>query len=188
MDIVKLFIQSQNKNEQALLNLLDKFKPLLLKYGTRLGYQDAFFDLRTCFIKLVYEVNLNNFSEEKYLLSYIKKSIYHSYIDLSKKDIKNSKQIPFSTFGEEGNYFEDNKIYVYDSSILLEVKSILLPKELLVIYNIYFNDMSVAEIAQSLGVSRQYINRIKNKALEKLRLYFKGGYDGYRQYNKSICS
>lgn len=185
---MKLFIQSQNKSEKALLNLLDKFKPLLLKYAIKLGYQDAFFDLRTCFIKLVYEVNLNNFPEEKYLLSYIKKSIYHSYINLSKKNTKAEKQIPFSTFCEEGSFFEDNNIYVYDSSILLEIKSILLPKELLVIYNIYFNDMSVAEIAKNLGVSRQYTNEIKNKALDKLRLYFKGGDDEYRKYNKSICS
>lgn len=44
---------AQRNDEESLLALIEKFKPLLKKYAYKLHYEDSFFDLQLDFIQIV---------------------------------------------------------------------------------------------------------------------------------------
>jgi len=73
-------------DEQSTLNLLDCFNPILRKYAYLLSYDDAYADLRCEFIGLIRSFPVGNYFENNgAVIGYIQKSIFHSYIRLSKK-------------------------------------------------------------------------------------------------------
>ena len=45
--------RAQSGDDQAMLNLISKFLPLIKKYGRRLGYEDAANDLIADFIEFI---------------------------------------------------------------------------------------------------------------------------------------
>ena len=49
---------AQRNDEESLLALIEKFKPLLKKYAYKLHYEDSFFDLQLDFIQIVTTLNL----------------------------------------------------------------------------------------------------------------------------------
>ena len=53
--------RAQSGDDQAMLNLISKFLPLIKKYARKLGYEDAANDLIVDFIEFVSKWNLNNF-------------------------------------------------------------------------------------------------------------------------------
>ena len=44
---------AQRNDEESLLALIEKFKPLLKKYAYKLHYEDSFYDLQLDFIQIV---------------------------------------------------------------------------------------------------------------------------------------
>lgn len=69
---------AQSGDDQAMLNLISKFLPLIKKYGRRLGYEDAANDLIADFIEFISKWNLNNFhqSSDGAVVKYIAQSLY----------------------------------------------------------------------------------------------------------------
>lgn len=49
-NLADLVQQAQNKNGQAKLQLIECFKPMLIKYSNFLNYEDAYNDLQCEFI------------------------------------------------------------------------------------------------------------------------------------------
>lgn len=88
----KLYILINNieRDRDAIIQLVQMFEPLLKKYSLKLNYEDAYSDLQLFLIELVKKLNKNALfnTEDKYYLSYIKKSIRNKYINLSKKQKK----------------------------------------------------------------------------------------------------
>lgn len=54
-----LISQSQNRDIDATLKLIEKFKPILKKYAYKLYYNDAYNDLLMDFIELIYNIKLD---------------------------------------------------------------------------------------------------------------------------------
>lgn len=81
---------AQSGDDQAMLNLISKFLPLIKKYGRRLGYEDAANDLIADFIEFISEWNLNNFhqSSDGAAVKYIAQSLYHIYLKRLKFQIE----------------------------------------------------------------------------------------------------
>ena len=52
MDILKQISEAQNDHEKT-EEIIKSFKPLLNKYARKLNYEDAYFDMRISFIKLI---------------------------------------------------------------------------------------------------------------------------------------
>lgn len=77
INIYKLVYYAQKKDEDAVMFLLDKFHPLIRKYGRYLNYEDAEDDLKVDFIMLVFKINLKNLrcTTNQYLLAYINKAV-----------------------------------------------------------------------------------------------------------------
>ena len=91
--MVKLIILAKQKDQEAILKLIDKFNPLLKKYAYLLKYEDALQDLIIFFIDLLYKIPdslLQNYNEGK-IVVYIEKSVKHQYVYMSKKICRSNK-------------------------------------------------------------------------------------------------
>lgn len=166
---------SQEHNADAMENLLCKFSPILKKYAYYLRYDDAYYDMQVNFIELIYKINILDFLDkpEQYILSYIKKSMYHSYIKESKKsNIYRYTQTDSSGDRENLQIFIETLNPTHDEYtglLLLDLKRVLSEKEFRVIYYHYFLEYSINEIAIMTNISSQSVNKTKKGALKKLR-------------------
>lgn len=174
-NIYALLVNCQKHDDDSLLEMLGKFKPLLLKYSFKLYYEDAYNDLQLAFIEIIFAIPINRFSElpenEPQIIAYLSKSLYTRYIQLSKKDQDLGKCLSFgdeelldyfeTTYGDDVDLSEDVKKYM----------SYLTPMQQNVILNIYYKGYNDAEIARKLGISRQAVGRTKYRALKILREY-----------------
>lgn len=146
--------------------MIEKFDPIIRKYGRKLGGEDGYQDMALFFI-----TTLNTFPVDKLsntsdgaIVNYLKATIYHGYIDLSKKacEIKDREYSTdvFPEASEELNYdyFED----------IISIRS-LSEKERNVLRLMFKQDCSAAEVARMIGTTRQNVNQIKHKALKKLK-------------------
>lgn len=193
--LVSLIDETKTDNGQAILELIKLFTPIILKYSNKLKYDDAKLDIQSDFISIIIKLKNNHLDNEsdKYILSYIKKSMYHSYIKYSKINNSHSKEIPLTSFGNDTQYIVDNNLYTYNdySCVLLnEIKEHLTKKEFLVIKYIFFDGHCINDIAQTLGVSRQNINQTKNRALKKIRKFYedRGVTRGNDKSHRNVCT
>lgn len=176
-NIFSLIVNCQNHSEGALIDIIDKFKPLLSKYSYKLHYDDAFYDLQLAFIEIVYGLPIDNFSDspesEPFLVSYICKSLYTRYIQLSKKKQELER---YSMCGEEdlveylGFTSSDGTDFDLSEDVRESMKHLSAIQKK-IIYGIYFMDYSDAELARHLGITRQAVGKTKHKALNILKLY-----------------
>jgi RNA polymerase sigma factor (sigma-70 family) len=167
---------AQKGDENAMITLLNQFEPLINKYTrmVALESEDARQELSLAFIQLVLNIKLSSFNIicNGTLVSYISKSMYHAYIVISKKQAKSFDKaslcehmhyndLAYSTFDQYNNLF------------IGEIEETLTKKEFFVICCHYFHGMTIDEIAKKIGISRQGVNKTKNRALEKLKESYK---------------
>ena len=151
----------QNGDREQALALLEKFSPLLKKYAFFLQSEDALQDFQCFLLMFAKNLQLNELtiSTDGAIISYINKAIYHHYIALSK-----AKRHQFDTAFSESD--------TYNNLLLLDLKRALSTEEYHVIYDHYFRQYSIQEIATRDNKSRQAINKCKKTAIIKLRRYF----------------
>lgn len=164
------------ENREGILNqLLQEFLPLNKKYASMLRYEDALSDMQLDFIKLIRNFKVDSFyhREDKYVLGYITKSVYHAYLKHSKSYYDYQKHnCTFSDLSDEDQNLIDKLSFTYDNYSeveLQEIKKFLTEPQFKLIYHLYFLNQSVEETGQALGISRQAVNKAKNKTLAKLR-------------------
>lgn len=162
----------QNGDREQALALLEKFSPLLKKYAFFMQSEDALPDFQ-CFLP-AFSKNLQldklTMSTDGAIISYINKAIYHHYIALSKEK---RHQLPTVSIEIQTDYdplqfdtaFSESD--TYNNLLLLDLK-----RAYHVIYDHYFRQYSIQEIATSDNKSRQAVNKCKKTALEKLRHYW----------------
>ena len=167
----------QDGDKEQALALLEKFSPLLKKYAFFMQSEDALPDFQ-CFL-LAFSKNLQldklTMSTDGAIISYINKAIYHHYIALSKAK---RHQLPTVSIESQTDYdplqfdttFSESD--TYNNLLLLDLKRALSTEEYHVIYDHYFRQYSIQEIATRDKKSRQAINKSKKTALEKLRHYW----------------
>lgn len=169
-DLVK---EAQLGNEESMLAIIEKFDPLIKKYSRKLDYDGANSDLIIALIETIKSIPIfknNDLKREEYIVGYINTSIRRKYIKLSKKNIEiinretelNTNILLKSTTEESQNLI-DNRIFL---NILLDKLSEYQHK---VINNLFIFNISEADLARQLNISRQSVNRLKNRALDKLR-------------------
>lgn len=125
--------------------------------------------------KFTTQLNELTISTDGAIISYINKAIYHHYIALSKAK---RHQLPTVSIESQTDYdplqfdtaFSESD--TYNNLLLLDLKRALSTEEYHVIYDHYFRQYSIQEIAASDNKSRQAINKCKKTALEKLRHYW----------------
>ena len=161
----------QNGDREQALALLEKFSPLLKKYAFFLQSEDALPDFQCFLLAFAKNLQLNELT----IISYINKAIYHHYIALSKAK---RHQLPTVSIESQTEYdplqfdtaFSESD--TYNNLLLPNLKRALSTEEYHVIYDHYFRQYSIQEIATRDNKSRQAINKCKKTAIAKLRRYF----------------
>lgn len=167
--ITELYSLVNNNSEEALLELLRRFQPLLNKYAYKLSdYEDAYSELQLHLIQLIKNMPSGASSwNAGQLVSYIAKSIYTHYIKLSKQHcFRENNIIEFNPEIMDSPANENNTIFLKDYLQNLNSSQ----REIIFLH--YFQGLSIQEIALLKNVSRQAINKIKNQALKHLQKQF----------------
>lgn len=166
-NLLKPFISAiKNQDMTAFPLVFDEFKKLIMHYAGKLRYEDAASELTLFFIELLYDIELSKFSEDESfsIKRYIAASIRNKYIALSVTKCK-SKNIEVTLSNEFCGYERefDKRLF-----FMMSFKKLNDMQKLVIIYH-YVYGYSVAEIGEILNMSRQAVNKTKNKALEILR-------------------
>lgn len=174
--LVEKIRNAQNGNEIYMLEMIEQFNPLLRKYAYHLNYEDAINDMTVKFIVLLRGMNLSIFEGkgDGAIVNYIVRSMEHAYIKLSEHHTRlKAGEVLIGDLGETQQYYMstlkapmDDNLSIF--KLLLSSASLTKNEEDVIIKEFYFG-LSSAEIAQETRVSRQSVNQVKNRALQKLR-------------------
>lgn len=153
--------------QDEMLYLLQQFDPLLKKHARALYYEDAYNDLQLCFMELIVRVKVEGFigKDEKYILSYIRKSIVSFSIKLSKQKMHHRVDKLQNDDFSQGDF--------YIGLLWCDLQNLLTKDEQQFLVDLYFEDISASELAKRGQVSKQAISNKKRRILDKIRTYYK---------------
>lgn len=174
--LAETICKAQKGDEKSTLELITLFNRLMTRYAYLLEYEDAINDLTLDFIALLKQINTTIFEgkSDGVVVNYIAQSIRHSYIRLSKQQAKvNSNETLFENLSEGQRYYVENANTCTNNELLgitelLSGKNLTDSERNVLIWEFCFG-MTSAEIARAKSVSRQSINQIKKRAIQKLR-------------------
>ena len=177
MELLKELIKKAKEgNKESMLELINKFEPLLKKYAKKLNYDDAINDLIVYFIELIKKINLDSLqgTSDGYIVAYIRTSEYNHYIYKLKEIISRKDEILFTNLSDSQKYFIEAEMATYDD-LTNNLSELYLDKllndfEYRIIIMIFSKGYSSAEIARIFGTSRQSVNQTKNRALKKIKV------------------
>lgn len=161
-------------DEKSYLKLIEKFQPLLKKYAYLLNYEDAYNDMQLALLELTQIIPIQNFKNndnDAFLISYISKSMKNKYIALSSKNQKTQSHMLLSLDEMIDCTDENNKDIKFNIVIELNLDSLTELQKKVIICRYYYGYSDV-EIAKILGISRQAVNKLRNRGIEKLRTLF----------------
>jgi RNA polymerase sigma factor (sigma-70 family) len=173
--------QSEFKScETIWLQLIDIFRPRIYFYLNRLKnyefYGDFIADLMIVIKKIpIYSMRI---VDERAIYSYIYKAIYNSYIAISKRNSKWRNETCCDNIVEISDAVVDNTdvLLVSDElsviDILSDSRCQLSDLEKNVLYLHFGSNHSIVEIADKLHISRQAVNKAKNRGLSKLKAMY----------------
>lgn len=157
-------LEIRKGNEEIVEDIIGIFNPLLNKYSKLLDGEDTRQDLILYLLKIINKIPIDSFNDDRAIFSYISKAIRNEYIKLSKKlDRKNINEVELNLEIEIGHENFDSEMEIID------LFKILTERESYIIKLIYVYYLSVSEVAQFLKISRQSVNKTKNRALKKLK-------------------
>ena len=169
---------AQKGDKEAMLELIQKFSPLFRKYARKLNYEDAYEDIILFYMEMIRSVNLERIVslEDGAVISYINVSIINYYNKRVRQIIRCEKEVALSDLTEEQKYYVEAraaKLNQTDFFAELGIKSLLSEKEYQIIYQIYEEGYTAAEIARISQQSRQSVNQLKQRALKKIADFLK---------------
>ena len=164
-EFVCLITEYRGGNRNAVLPLLKQFEGLIYHYKAKCSIEDICEELTAFLLEMFDNINLNLFDdpEGNGINRYIAVSIGHKFVALSKEYDKNKTL--HTVTESEVCYTPD----LCQEEILRETLSILTPRQREVILYKYIYKYSDIEIAETLHISRQAVNQIKNRSTEILR-------------------
>ncbi|KAF5065281.1 sigma-70 family RNA polymerase sigma factor [Oscillibacter sp.] len=172
--LIDQILEAQSGNESEFLALINRFQGLFSKYGKKLGYEDAKDDLMADFIELIVTCDfkkLNN-SSDGAIVNYIVLSCRRHYLHRLNNLIDHSVScIATEDLSPAQKKEIDQKTAYWDIIPIAESvpKKALTKKEYQILLAIYETGLSATDIAAQVGVSRQNVNQIKKRAIDKLR-------------------
>ncbi|AWZ50066.1 hypothetical protein C3495_14580 (plasmid) [Clostridiaceae bacterium 14S0207] len=165
MSLHELILKCRGKDESSLLELIDRFKPIILKYKWDSKYIDMESELNLFLLELVEKIPIEKekFKEDKYIISYIKTSLKNKYIEVNKKNYYKDK-VNIDQILNLSCFYND-----IDAIVMRTILRRLTPNERNIIILKFYKMYSDVEIAEMFNISRQAINRTKRRALKKLK-------------------
>jgi DNA-directed RNA polymerase specialized sigma subunit len=177
--IAEMIRSAKENDENAMLELVERFRPVINKYFKRSNYdEDVKSELELKLIEVVkIDINFDNLRDknESALVNYIVSSLYHRYLAVSmnraakeKSELVYENDVLSSLPAPDNSFFETT-----EENILLEtLQSILTEREYCCVYAIVFMGYAAEEVAKYLHITKQACNQCKLRAFEKLRKYY----------------
>lgn len=165
--------KTNGANEESLLEIINKFKPLIKKYAKKFPqyeYEDMYQELVVALIEAVHKIEL--YENEGQCVKYLSTAIRRKFGELyrKRKQMENNQieVLPLiEDVRDEENPYEKIELYV-DLYQLQKSKNSIQSQ---IAFYILEKDMSDTTISKILGVSRQYVNRCKKSIFRELKKY-----------------
>ncbi len=163
-----LILRFRKGDMNAFTAIYEQYKKLILFYSSKVGDDDTIQELNIFLIELLYDIDISVFdnSSQNGIHRYIAVSLRNKYLKLAKNKSEYSKlccelyENEFKCDLSEENLFIDEVL-----------KNLSDRQRLIIIYKYVYN-YTDAEIAFMLNITRQAVNRLKNRALSVLREYY----------------
>ncbi len=173
MGLYKLLERVQQGDEEATISVFFRIHGAIKKMSKTLGYEEAESDMIIAFLETIEEIDLNEIyiKNDGGITNYIWAFLRHKCVDLFRKNVSKrieTTNLNLDILAEDASCFVDNKLFV---SMLLNS---LPPLQRTVLKRKFMQGFSENEIALVLGISRQAVNRAKNRGLKNLRKRLEG--------------
>jgi RNA polymerase sigma factor (sigma-70 family) len=159
-------------NKKALEEIILEMQPLIRKYVRKLFFMEKEDASQELYIALIEAINhIKKYDNEVMCLSYLCKSIINKYNYLCKKNIKENALIDnFSELNEDIIHdFTENYNYIELNIFLDQFVENLNHKQRQIV-NYFLKELSDTEISLKLGVSRQYVNRVRRQLRKEISM------------------
>lgn len=196
----ELIRRARKKDLDAMLTLLRQFEPLLEQEARRLmrqglfpEYQDAKSQSVLLFLELI-DTFPETVTDDARIPGLIKTYLHNERMDMAEKSKRHDPEShavdfekemeedsPFSRFFPRYEIREDEMLYrAFQKRALREAISKLKEKEIYVVKKYYLENKPPSLIAKELQCSTRYIRKVRQTALEKIRLYLETNYPSFR--------
>lgn len=157
----------RNGDANTFILILERFEPKLNKLQRNSVYEDMKNDLTLFMFKLLKKIPLEKevFREDKYIISYINKSLQHQYIYLNKINYK----VKSNEMALEETYINNGDDNCFSNVIFEDLIKNLTEIEKETIFKRYKQNYSEAEIGRIKGISRQAVHKTHIRALSKMK-------------------
>lgn len=168
MRLYHLLEKVQKGDEEAVIDIFMKFRPTIKNLSRKLDYEEAETDLIIAFLEKIKEISLKDLhiKSDGAIVNYIYFFLKNRSVNLFKKNVLQkikTDELELDIIADDTACVVDDKVFV---SILLNS---LPPMQREVIKRKFIQEFTDKEIALLLGVSRQAVNRTKNRGLKNLR-------------------
>ena len=158
-------LEAQSRNKTSILEIVKDFTPLICKYAYRLEGEDTRSELTLFLIELVLKMPVDNFNgpnpnaqATKYIHTAIVNKAYSLY----------RKQQPICYDLDSLVDLPNQECPTANSELKQSIKE-LSPKQQTVLYARYWYGYSIQDIAQMTGTSRQSVNQVHARAIQRLK-------------------
>ncbi|MCG8538487.1 MAG: RNA polymerase sigma factor [Clostridia bacterium] len=170
MRIYELLKRIQKGDKQSIVDIFLRFNNTIKKFSKKLRYEESETDLIIAFLEIIKKMDVRKFQmkSDGAVINYIYYCLINKCLDLYKKKKKEFQNTNFTKLNLDN--VPDCKVKDIDSSFLISILLSSLPfiqRE--VIERKFIQGYSDKEIAICLGISRQAVNRAKNRGLKSLR-------------------
>ena len=168
MELYLIFQDAQSGDKESILKLYYKFLPKIKKCSRNLNYETAETDIVIKFLEFIKNTDFNSLNSkcDGAIVSYTNKFFDNTFFNLLQKQ-KSKFQLIYlddeNTFIKDIPYYDE--ISDFDS-VYLSGLTELQKKVIVLKYVCAFSD---CEIAKKLQISRQAVNRTKNRGLDNIR-------------------
>ena len=164
-----LILSFRLQNSNAFELIYDEFKRIIYHYARKQKNEDIIGELTLFLIELLYRIDLSRFKNDdsEDLKKYIMVSIKNKYITILRNQMR--EKMLFEDFPEE-NIVYDSPAQIYVD--MNEAFEGLTDRQKSIIVCKYIYCLSDVQISEMLKISRQAVNRLKNRALKVLENYY----------------
>lgn len=162
-----LIVSAKDNNQGSLMELINRFQPLIKKHAYALNYEDAENDLTVDMIELIY--NMPVFQNDGQAVQYISKSMRHSYIKFLKEKI----HVRDNECLYDPEFIKNMEIVSEDFAeknldLLFAIEKLSYNQKWVIKYKFLYM-LQDKEIMKRLKISRQAVYNNKIKALKRLK-------------------
>lgn len=169
-ELAKMVHQAKG-NQEVLQLLIEKFQPLINSYCRKLFFLELDDAKQELYLVVIESVrNIPYCKTDGQCITYISNAIKFKYCFLCKKNLARERIENSYAECEEETYIEKftDIEFQYDLNNAL----VQLPEKQQVIWGYVLADYSDSQIAEVMGMSRQYINRIRKQVGKIIFLFY----------------